>query len=184
MARRRGKRWGAVRSYDTRRRPGSCGGFMRGRGRAASEGSRMHASRNDCISNYASYNQKRGERVANMKFAAVRAHAGGMAWQRKAAGGRGWGGKAIRPADSPGDPADCSRRNLDSRQLAAKHQITAPQLVSLMAIVEMEPTTAIEVARRVYLGASTMVGVTDRLEAKGLIQRERDSKDRRQSGSG
>jgi DNA-binding MarR family transcriptional regulator len=70
--------------------------------------------------------------------------------------------------------------DLDSRQLATKHQTTAPQLVSLMAIVEREPTTAIDVARRVHLGASTMVGVLDRLETKGLITRERDSQDRRQ----
>ncbi len=70
--------------------------------------------------------------------------------------------------------------DLDSRQLAATHQITAPQLVSLMAIVEREPTTAVDVSRRVYLGPSTMVGVFDRLEAKNLITRERDSKDRRQ----
>jgi DNA-binding MarR family transcriptional regulator len=70
--------------------------------------------------------------------------------------------------------------DLDSRQLAAKHQITAPQLVSLMAIVEKHPTTAVAVARRVHLGASTMVGLLDRLEAKGLITRKRDSADRRQ----
>ena len=70
--------------------------------------------------------------------------------------------------------------DLDSRQLATKHQITAPQLVSLMAIVEGEPTTAVDVSRRVHLGASTMVGVLDRLEAKGLITRQRDSADRRQ----
>jgi DNA-binding MarR family transcriptional regulator len=70
--------------------------------------------------------------------------------------------------------------DLDSRQLAARHQITAPQLVSLMASAEKESTTAVEVARRVHLGASTMVGVLDRLEAKGLVTRERDSGDRRQ----
>jgi DNA-binding MarR family transcriptional regulator len=70
--------------------------------------------------------------------------------------------------------------DLDSRQLAANHQITAPQLMSLMAIVEREPTTAIDVSRRVHLSASTMVGVFDRLESKGLITRQRDSEDRRQ----
>jgi len=70
--------------------------------------------------------------------------------------------------------------DLDSRQLATRHQITAPQLVSLMAIAEKDPTTAVAVARRVHLGASTMVGVLDRLEAKGLITRGRDSEDRRQ----
>jgi DNA-binding MarR family transcriptional regulator len=70
--------------------------------------------------------------------------------------------------------------DLDSRQLAASHQITAPQLVSLMAIAEQERTTAVAVARRVHLGPSTLVGVLDRLEAKGLLTRERDSEDRRQ----
>jgi DNA-binding MarR family transcriptional regulator len=70
--------------------------------------------------------------------------------------------------------------DVDSRQLAAAHQITAPQLVSLMAVVEAQRTTAIEVARRVHLDPSTLVGVMDRLEAKGLIQKTRDSGDRRQ----
>jgi DNA-binding MarR family transcriptional regulator len=70
--------------------------------------------------------------------------------------------------------------DLDSRKLAAEHQITAPQLVSLMAVVEAEKTTAIEVARRVHLDPSTLVGVMDRLEGKGLIQKARDSGDRRQ----
>ena len=70
--------------------------------------------------------------------------------------------------------------DLDSRQLAANHRITAPQLVSLMAIAEKEPTTAVDISHRVHLGASTMVGVLDRLEAKGLITRQRDSVDRRQ----
>ena len=70
--------------------------------------------------------------------------------------------------------------DIESRKLAAKHQITSPQLVSLMAIVEAGRTTAIEVAGRVHLDPSTLVGVLDRLQAKGLIQRERDSDDRRQ----
>jgi DNA-binding MarR family transcriptional regulator len=71
--------------------------------------------------------------------------------------------------------------DIDSRQLAADHQITAPQLVSLMAVTEeTEPTTAIDVARRVHLSPSTLVGVLDRLEAKGLIRRKRDPHDRRQ----
>ena len=70
--------------------------------------------------------------------------------------------------------------DIDSRKLAAEHGITAPQLVSLMAVVEEEPTTAIDVAHRVHLSPSTLVGVLDRLQAKGLIKRERNPDDRRE----
>lgn len=70
--------------------------------------------------------------------------------------------------------------DIDSRKLASEHAITGPQLVSLLGIVEQGTTTAIEVAKRVHLSASTMVGVLDRLEAKGLIQRQRSTEDRRE----
>jgi DNA-binding MarR family transcriptional regulator len=70
--------------------------------------------------------------------------------------------------------------DIDSCKLAAQHQITSPQLMCLMAIVEKGSTTAIEIARRIHLSASTLVGVLDRLEAKGLIHRERNAEDRRE----
>lgn len=70
--------------------------------------------------------------------------------------------------------------DIDSRRLAAEHQITAPQLMSLMAVVEKEPTTAVEVAHRVHLSPSTLVGVLDRLESKGLVKRDRNRPDRRE----
>jgi DNA-binding MarR family transcriptional regulator len=71
--------------------------------------------------------------------------------------------------------------DIDSRKLAAQHQITAPQLMSLMAVVEKgSPVTAIDVARRVHLSPSTLVGILDRLEAKNLIRRERSTDDRRE----
>jgi len=68
---------------------------------------------------------------------------------------------------------------LHSRKLAAEHKITAPQLVCLLAIQENEPVTATIIARLVHLSPSTVVGILDRLEKKGLAQRERDRKDRR-----
>jgi DNA-binding MarR family transcriptional regulator len=70
--------------------------------------------------------------------------------------------------------------DIDSRKLAAEHKITGPQLMCLMAVVEQDTTTAIEVAKRIHLSASTLVGVLDRLQAKGLIQRERSTEDRRE----
>ena len=70
--------------------------------------------------------------------------------------------------------------DIDSRKLAAQHQITSPQLMCLMAVVEQGSTTAIEIARRIHLSASALVGVLDRLEAKSLIHRERNAEDRRE----
>src|SRR5690625_5918743 len=62
---------------------------------------------------------------------------------------------------------------LHSRQLAACSNITAPQLVCLGAIIERGPITATELSRKMHVSASTVVGILDRLEGKGLIHRER-----------
>lgn len=69
--------------------------------------------------------------------------------------------------------------DLYSKQLASAHRITAPQLVCLLSVVEKGPTTATAIGREVQLSASTVVGILDRLEEKGLISRERDRTDRR-----
>ena len=69
--------------------------------------------------------------------------------------------------------------DIDSRKLAAEHDITAPQLMCLMAVVEKGTTTATDIATRIHLSESTLVGVLERLEGKGLIRRGRDAEDRR-----
>ena len=69
--------------------------------------------------------------------------------------------------------------DMDSHRLAAQFRITGPQLICLRAVVEQGTATSIEVARRVHLGASTIVGVMDRLEAKGFVRRRRNPEDRR-----
>ena len=66
-----------------------------------------------------------------------------------------------------------------SRRLSRQYGITAPQLVCLSAVIEQDDITAREIAWRIHLGPSTLVGVLDRLEAKGLIERRRDPCDRR-----
>ena len=69
--------------------------------------------------------------------------------------------------------------SLYSHQLAATYKITAPQLVCLLTIVNegcLHPST---LSKRVFLSASTVVGILDRLEEKGLITRQRDHNDRR-----
>lgn len=66
-----------------------------------------------------------------------------------------------------------------SDQLEASHGITAPQLLCLHAIVRAGSLTQVEISKAVHLSPSTVVGVIDRLAAKGLVQRRRDRADRR-----
>ena len=69
--------------------------------------------------------------------------------------------------------------DLHSRKLSAQHKITGPQLMCLLVVDEHEPVTGSAIARHVHLSPSTVIGILDRLEAKGFIRRERDPKDRR-----
>jgi DNA-binding MarR family transcriptional regulator len=69
--------------------------------------------------------------------------------------------------------------SLYSHQLAATYKITAPQLVCLLTVVNEGPLNLSTLSKRVFLSASTVVGILDRLEEKGLITRQRDQKDRR-----
>jgi DNA-binding MarR family transcriptional regulator len=66
-----------------------------------------------------------------------------------------------------------------SRKLRSTCRLTAPQLICLLNIVEKEQTTTTKIAREVFLTPSTVVGILDRLEARGLIARSRDTGDRR-----
>ncbi|MFQ5528124.1 MAG: MarR family winged helix-turn-helix transcriptional regulator [Thermoanaerobaculia bacterium] len=69
--------------------------------------------------------------------------------------------------------------DLHSRKLLSQHQITGPQLFCLLSVDGHGPVTPSAIARDVHLSPSTVIGILDRLEAKGLIQRERDLNDRR-----
>ena len=70
--------------------------------------------------------------------------------------------------------------DVDSRKLASDHKITGPQMMCLMAVLERGTIKALDIAERVHFSPSTLVGVLDRLEAKGLIRRERNAEDRRE----
>lgn len=73
-------------------------------------------------------------------------------------------------------------RSIDqhSRWLAARHGVTVPQLVCLKSLIEGGTLTVKELADRVYLSPSTVVGIIDRLEARDYARRERGKQDRRQ----
>jgi DNA-binding MarR family transcriptional regulator len=63
----------------------------------------------------------------------------------------------------------------------AEHEtgLTASQLWVIKILEEVSPMKVTDLARRMYLHPATMVGLLDRLEAKGLVQRSRSEKDRR-----
>lgn len=66
-----------------------------------------------------------------------------------------------------------------SRNLDKQYGITVPQLVCLYEIYEKGAMTLSVLSKRVHLSSSTLVGIIDRLEEKGLARRARDTEDRR-----
>jgi len=66
-----------------------------------------------------------------------------------------------------------------SRRLNDEFKITAPQLICLYSLRREEGLTLSALADRVNLGISTVNGIVDRLEDKGLITRTRSQSDRR-----
>lgn len=67
-----------------------------------------------------------------------------------------------------------------SSRLAIGFGVTVPQLTCLLRVVEAGPLTLKALAQEVDLSASTLVGIIDRLEKKGLVKRDRSRTDRRQ----
>lgn len=57
--------------------------------------------------------------------------------------------------------------------------LTGPQLWAIKVLAESAPLMVSELARRMYLHPSTVIGILDRLEARGLVRRTRSKKDRR-----
>jgi len=69
--------------------------------------------------------------------------------------------------------------DLHSRQLLRQHKITGPQLIILLTVEKYELVTVSALAGHIHLSPSTVIGILDRLETKGFIRRERDTRDRR-----
>ncbi len=66
-----------------------------------------------------------------------------------------------------------------SKKLAVEHHITGPQLICLYSIVREGPLTLSDLGGRASLSMSTVNGIVDRLDSKGLVVRERKDRDRR-----
>jgi DNA-binding MarR family transcriptional regulator len=70
--------------------------------------------------------------------------------------------------------------DLHSRCLLRDFGLTGPQLVVLRQLAGGQVRSGSEIARAVSLSLATTVGILSRLEARGLVRRERSTADRRQ----
>lgn len=69
--------------------------------------------------------------------------------------------------------------NEHSKRAEKETGITGPQLWAIKTIAEFAPIKGADLARRMYLNPATVVGILDRLEARGLVLRTRSKVDRR-----
>jgi DNA-binding MarR family transcriptional regulator len=71
---------------------------------------------------------------------------------------------------------------LSSRRLSNKlagYNVTPPQWGVLVALWEQDGLSLSELAKRSFFDGPTMTGIVDRLEKANLVERRRDSSDRR-----
>jgi len=68
---------------------------------------------------------------------------------------------------------------LYSKELSKIHSISAAQLNCLLALFENGSLPPSHIAKHMLVKSSTVTGVVDRLEQKGLVRRVRNSPDRR-----
>jgi DNA-binding MarR family transcriptional regulator len=68
---------------------------------------------------------------------------------------------------------------LYSKELNKKYQISAAQLNCVLTLNEYGPLPPSKIAQHMMVKSSTVTGVVDRLEKKGLAERMRNSPDRR-----
>lgn len=68
---------------------------------------------------------------------------------------------------------------LYTKELNKKYQVSAPQLNCLLALYGYGPLPPSQIAKHIMVKSSTVTGIIDRLEQKGLVLRLRNSSDRR-----
>ena len=68
---------------------------------------------------------------------------------------------------------------LYTKRLNKTHQVSVPQLNCILALYEHGPLPPSQIAKHIMVKSSTVTGIIDRLEQKGLVCRLRDSSDRR-----
>ena len=98
---------------------------------------------------------------------------------------------ALSPRIDPVAPQDLIREiiylnrrlmqagELFTKELNKQYQVSAPQLHCLLTLYEHGPLPPSHIARYIMVKSSTVTGIIDRLEFKGLVSRLRNSPDRR-----
>jgi DNA-binding MarR family transcriptional regulator len=66
-----------------------------------------------------------------------------------------------------------------TKELNKIYNVSAAQINCLIALYENGPLSPSQIARHVMVNSSTITGIIDRLEKKGLVERLRVSQDRR-----
>jgi MarR family transcriptional regulator, organic hydroperoxide resistance regulator len=69
--------------------------------------------------------------------------------------------------------------NEHSKKAEKTTGITGPQLWAIKTIAEKAPIRVSDLAHSMHLNPATVVGILDRLEARGLVHRTRSTEDRR-----
>ncbi len=69
--------------------------------------------------------------------------------------------------------------NEQSKKAEHETGLTGPQLWAIKTIAQEAPIMVSEIARRMYLHPTTVVGILDRLEKRGFVVRIRSTEDRR-----
>lgn len=69
--------------------------------------------------------------------------------------------------------------SLYTKELNKNYQVSAPQLHCLLTLYENGPLPPSHIAKYIMVKSSTVTGIIDRLEYKGLVRRTRNSPDRR-----
>ena len=68
---------------------------------------------------------------------------------------------------------------LYTKELNKVYNVSAAQLNCLLALYENGPRPPSKISKHILVNSSTMTGIVDRLEKKGLVERARNSPDRR-----
>ncbi len=66
-----------------------------------------------------------------------------------------------------------------TKELNRKFNVSAPQVATLLVLFDEGPLSPSLIARKIMVNSSTVTGIIDRLEQKGLVVRLRNSPDRR-----
>ena len=69
--------------------------------------------------------------------------------------------------------------SLYTKELNKNYHVSAPQLHCLLTLYEVGPLPPSHIAKYIMVKSSTVTGIIDRLEHKGLVRRTRNSPDRR-----